>query len=165
MVYGQFPYMPRGETTAESMKQAIFNDSPPISYPDTQAVSSQSLVKRLLVRDVSERATVEEVRAHPFITKASRPSSTAEMNLSLTQAKEVAEKLRDFKVSSSTQLALEAKLCLGVFSFLVWVVSQAKQLFRRAITAARGGVWFSESEALSPTQSETSVSFRVPFLA
>ena len=142
VIYGQFPYMPRGETTANSMKQAIYSDSPPISYPDTQALSAQSLVKRLLVRDVSQRATVEEVRAHPFITKASRPSSAAEMYLSLNQAKEVAEQLRDFKASASSQVALEAKL--------------------RAITAARGGVWFSESEALSPTQSETSASFRVP---
>jgi len=29
------------------------------------------------------------------------------------------------------------------------------------MTAARGGVWFSESEALSPTQSQSSAAFRV----
>mmetsp|Transcript_46497 Transcript_46497/g.101164 ORF Transcript_46497/g.101164 Transcript_46497/m.101164 type:complete len:413 (+) Transcript_46497:47-1285(+) len=140
VLYGQFPYMPSGEATAESMKQAIKQDLPPLRFEHSQAQTALSLVKLLLVRNPSERATTEQAAQHPFVARAARPPSGAEMEISVSQAKEVAEKLRDFKVDAATQAELEGRL--------------------KAMTAARGGVWFSESEALSPTHSQSSAAFR-----
>lgn len=40
----------------------------------------------------------------------------------------------------------------------VWTLWSCR--LRKAMTAARGGVWFSESEALSPTHSQSSAAFR-----
>mmetsp|Transcript_19960 Transcript_19960/g.33401 ORF Transcript_19960/g.33401 Transcript_19960/m.33401 type:complete len:137 (+) Transcript_19960:2-412(+) len=99
-----------------------------------------SLVKLLLVRNPSERLTAEQCAQHPFVARVARPPSGAEMEISVSQAKEVAENLRDFKVNAATQAELEARL--------------------KAITAARGGVWFSETEVLSPAHSQSSAAFR-----
>ena len=42
VLYGQFPYMPSGEATAESMKQAIKLDLPPLRFEHSQAQTALS---------------------------------------------------------------------------------------------------------------------------
>ena len=37
VLYGQFPYMPPGEAPAQSMKQAIKQDLPPLRFERSQA--------------------------------------------------------------------------------------------------------------------------------
>ncbi|CAK9049379.1 unnamed protein product [Durusdinium trenchii] len=140
VLYGQFPYMPKGEATADSMKTAIRSNSPPLAFPPIQALAALGLVKKLLVRLPADRATAEEARLDPFISKASGAFGPTEVTVALSQAKEMAERLKEFQVSASSQRDLEAKL--------------------KAMTAARGGIWFSESEAVSPTQSQCSATYR-----
>lgn len=141
VLYGQFPYMPSGEATAASMKDAIRRDHPPLCFQKSQAQNALSLVKLLLVRNPRDRVSAVSAAQHPFLARMTpQPPSNAEMEISVSQAKEVAERLKDFKVSAASQADLEARL--------------------KAMTAARGGVWFSESEALSPTQSQSSAAFR-----
>ena len=44
VLYGQFPYMPSGEATAASMKDAIKRDHPPLCFQKSQAQNALSLV-------------------------------------------------------------------------------------------------------------------------
>ena len=44
VLYGQFPYMPSGEATAASMKDAIKRDYPPLCFQKSQAQNALSLV-------------------------------------------------------------------------------------------------------------------------
>eukprot|EP00438_Fugacium_kawagutii_P035399 Skav202133 [mRNA] locus=scaffold929:130962:132748:- [translate_table: standard] len=98
VLYGQFPSMPAaGEATADSMKQAIKQDVPPLRFERSKAQTALSLVKLLLVRNPRDRVTASSAAQHPFVARAAQPSGT-EMEIS-----EVAEKLRDFKVSGTWQ--------------------------------------------------------------
>lgn len=133
VLYGQFPYMPKGEATADSMKTAIRSNSPPLAFPPIQALAALGLVKKLLVRLPADRATAEEARLDPFISKASGAFGPTEVTVALSQAKdiivvccclaskslkrpvfwqEMAERLKEFQVSASSQRDLEAKLTL-----------------------------------------------------
>lgn len=44
VLYGQFPYMPSGEATAASMKDAIKRDYPPLCFHKSPAQNALSLV-------------------------------------------------------------------------------------------------------------------------
>ena len=44
VLYGQFPYMPSGEATAASMKDAIKRDYPPLCFQKSLAQNALSLV-------------------------------------------------------------------------------------------------------------------------
>ena len=88
VLYGQFPYMPAGEATADTMKLAIKQDSPQLRFERSPAQTALSLLKLLLVRNPKERATAESAAAHPFVARAQRPPSSAEMEISVSQAKD-----------------------------------------------------------------------------
>ena len=52
---------------------------------------SAGLVKLLLVRNPSERCTAEQAARHPFVARVARPPSGAEMEISVSEAKELRE--------------------------------------------------------------------------
>jgi len=125
VLFGRFPYMPPGEATADSMKWAIKNDQPPLQFPESQASAALGMVRRLLKRRPQDRATAEQAQLDPFVAKATS-SEARDLRVSVLQAKEVAERLKDFKVSQSTQQDLESRL--------------------KMVTAKSGGIWFSEGD-------------------
>lgn len=90
VLYGQFPYMPAGggEATADTMKQAIKQDVPPLRFERSKAQTALSLVKLLLVRNPRDRVTASTAAQHPFVARAARPASGTEMEISVSQAKD-----------------------------------------------------------------------------
>mmetsp|Transcript_50376 Transcript_50376/g.117530 ORF Transcript_50376/g.117530 Transcript_50376/m.117530 type:complete len:424 (+) Transcript_50376:71-1342(+) len=144
ILFGRFPYMPPGEATAESMKHSIKNNFPPLNFPDSPSSRALTLAKRVLVRDPKARATAKDALLDPFVAQATPRQEAKGKNLrvSVQDAKEIAEKLREFQISENTQQDLESRL--------------------KIVTAKSGGIWFSEGDdkALSPTASTNSISFR-----
>ncbi|CAE7380421.1 CAMK2D [Symbiodinium pilosum] len=144
ILFGKFPYMPPGETTADSMKYAIATDSPPLQFPTSQSSLALALAKRVLVRDPRQRLTAKEALQDPFVLQAAqRGSQGSDLRVSVQDAKEMAEKLREFQISENTQQDLESRL--------------------KTVTAKSGGIWFSEGDdktLVSPTTSQNAVSVR-----
>eukprot|EP00440_Ansanella_granifera_P050593 gb/GFBE01054838.1/.p1 GENE.gb/GFBE01054838.1/~~gb/GFBE01054838.1/.p1 ORF type:complete len:456 (+),score=101.66 gb/GFBE01054838.1/:1-1368(+) len=140
VLFCQFPYMPAGDVTSDTMKAAIKTDNPPLAFPETLAVDALSFVRKLLVRSPFERITAEEATKDHFLQKFARPSKqeldpVADSSASITaadfsrhvkQAKEVAERLRDYKVKETMQRDLTTLL--------------------KMVTTKSGGEWFSEGD-------------------
>ncbi|CAE7537502.1 CAMK2D, partial [Symbiodinium natans] len=147
ILFGKFPYMPPGEATAETMKHAIKHDNPPLHFPESQSSLALMLTTRVLVRDPRRRITAKDALQDPFVLQANAHASRqdsrgSDLRVSVRDAKDMAEKLREFQISENTQQDLESRL--------------------KTVTAKSGGIWFSEGDEtlVSPTQSLNSVSAR-----
>eukprot|EP00931_Biecheleriopsis_adriatica_P005525 TRINITY_DN107024_c0_g1_i1.p1 TRINITY_DN107024_c0_g1~~TRINITY_DN107024_c0_g1_i1.p1 ORF type:complete len:481 (-),score=79.47 TRINITY_DN107024_c0_g1_i1:41-1411(-) len=148
ILFCRFPYMPEGEITSASMKNAIRKDHPKLEYPPSQAQLAVQLVQKLLVRDPAHRATAQQVLdEEPFFAKfcVGKAATTDQASISIT-AQDFASKMRGHKELGDK---------MRQYQFLPLQQKEIESLLRTLSTKS-GGEWFSEGDETQNTAARES---------